>query len=294
MSTHSALDLPASLQPLATPAGAICVLALDHRDALRNAFRRAGIDDVTETTMLDLKARIVDVLGGSASALLLDPPALPRCRRPGVGLLVPLEEQGHEPLGGGRATRLLDDFGPEDAARLGAHAGKLLLYYRADHAPTASRQRALVERVAADCHRHGLALVVEPLAYRLAGEDDSMYADAFAELVEAGAWDISGCGADLLKLQFPGSPAACERLNAAARLPWTLLGGKEVDGPTFADQLEAACNAGARGFIAGRPLWGDAVGLEPNAQEAWLREGARPLAARLAAIADTHVRRRTG
>jgi tagatose-1,6-bisphosphate aldolase len=284
--------LQRSLLAFATPAGVICTLALDHRDAMRNAFARAGIEDVTEATMLETKERIADALAGGASAILLDAPAVARCRRPGLGIFVPLEAQGHVALAGGRTTRLLDDFGPRDAVALGADGGKLLLYYRADHEASAERQRELVATVAADCHRHGLPLVVEPIVYRLEGEDEREYAGRFGDLVVGAAADLAGSGADLLKLQFPGDARACERLTqAAAPLHWALLGGSEVDGATFARQLEIACAAGACGFIAGRAIWGGAVALDPNGQSAWLRDHARPLFDRLAGIADTHARR---
>lgn len=275
------------------PSSAICVLALDHRDAMRNAFARAGVAELSEAAILDVKARIADVLADRASALLLDPPALPRCSRPGLSVFVPLEAQGHEPLSGGRVTRLLEDFGPSDAAALGVQGCKLLLYYRADHPVTAARQRQLLGATAAACHRFDLPLVVEPLVYRLSGEDEEDYADAFGDLVVAAAEHLADSGADMLKLQFPGSTAACERVSLAATpLPWSLLGGGDIDGLTLAEQLEVACRAGASGFIAGRAIWGGALRLKAEAQTAWLREHAQPLFDGLVEIADTHARSR--
>jgi len=280
------------LRPFATPAGAVCALALDHRDAMRNAFKRAGVAEISEQTMLDVKARIIDALAASASAMLLDAPAFARCRPANIGVLVPLEAQGQEPLAGGRLNRLLDDFGPQDAAALGANGCKLLLYYRPDHPQTAEKQRELVAEVAANCHRHGLPLVVEPLVYRLQEEDEHAYARGFAELVISATRELADSGADLLKLQFPGDARACERVSeAASPLPWTLLGGNDVDGDGFADQLRVACVAGAVGFIAGRAIWGGALAREASDQGAWLREQARPLLERLVGIADTHARR---
>jgi tagatose-1,6-bisphosphate aldolase len=281
-----------ALRPFVSPAGAIAVLALDHRDALRNAYKRIGIADVSEGTMVDVKVRVADAIGDLASALLLDERALARCRRAGAGVLLPLEEQGYEPRAGGRLTPLLAGFGPAEAKVLGADGCKLLLWYRADHAETAGRQRELVVRAAQECRRHGLALVVEPLVHRLEGEAEDAYARAFGELVVAAAQDLSDAGPDLLKLQYPGDAAACERAAAAAApLPWTLLGGSEVDGETFAAQLEIACAAGACGFIAGRAIWGGALPLGPAEQDAWLAANARPLMQRLVEIADTHARR---
>jgi sulfofructosephosphate aldolase len=287
-------SLAAALRSLASPRGGISALALDHRDAMRNAYKRVGIEEVDESTMIDVKARVIDALGASCSTVLLDAPSVPACRREGVGLLVPLEAQGHQPMDGGRLTCLLEDFSPAYAARLGADGCKLLLYYRHDHEATANRQLELVAKVAAHCHRHGLALIVEPLAYRLRDEEQRQFEKAFGELVVAGARDLARAGADLLKVQYPGSEAACKMVSeAASPLHWTLLGGSEVDGETFLSQLRIACDAGACGFIAGRAIWGGALALPAGRQTAWLQEYARPLFECLAEITDTYARRIT-
>lgn len=280
------------LRPFATASGAICVLALDHRDALRNTYRRAGLDEPTEQTMLELKRTVIDTVGRRASALLLDAPAVRGFGAPPLPIFMPLEAQGHDVVDGGRQNRLLDDFGPQQARELGARGCKLLLYYRDDHVATARAQLALAERAAAQCHEHGLALVVEPKVYRLGHEDADDYARSFHDHVVAAARAMASSGADLLKLQFPGDLAACDRVTAAAgAVPWALLGGADVDGDGFAEQLRMAVAAGACGFIAGRPIWGGAVSRPADEQRAWLRGHALTTFERLAEIADTHHRR---
>lgn len=281
-----------TLASFLTPAGAICGLAVDHRDALRNAFERAGTPNVSDATMSELKERIVSALAAPASAMLLDAPTMTRVRPVGPGLFVALEAQGYELVDGGRVNRLLDDFGPSAAAALGADGCKVLLHYRSDHQPSAVRQRALAAEVAGACHRARLPLVVEPIVYRLDGEGEAGYADAFPDLVVAAARDLAASGADLLKMQFPGSAHACERISeAAAPVPWTLLGGADVDQELFGHQLVIACEAGASGFIAGRPIWGGALSLDPASRQEWLQERARPLLDQLVTIADTYARR---
>jgi tagatose 1,6-diphosphate aldolase len=270
-----------SLEPFASRSGVLCMLALDHREALRNAFRRAGVDDVDAGTVLALKTRISRVLGGTATGILLDYDSV-GCRPAQTGLLTPLEAQGHELLEGARVTRL--EFDAAQAKRAGADGCKLLLWYRADHPASAARQRELLGRAAEDCHRHGLPLILEPIVYRLETESSESYAASFPDLVLAAAADLHDC--DLLKLQYPG-PEACVRATAAAApLRWALLGGSEVDGATFAEQLETACLAGASGFIAGRAVWSGALGLPAEEQEPWLAQEALPLFSRLIAIAE--------
>ena len=253
---------------------------------MRNAFQRVGIEDVSAETMAETKARIVDAVAAVASGALLDHDAARR-RPDGFGALVPLERQGHDTLDGGRLTEL--EFSAADALAVGADGCKLLVHYRADHRASAARQRDLVSRAAEDCRRNGLPLVVEPLVYRLDGEDEDAHKDEFADLVVAGAEDLAGAGMDMLKLQYPGDGAVCERLTvAAAPLPWVLLGGGDVEPEAFAVELETASRAGASGFMAGRTVWGGALGLPPGDQPRWLAEHARPLFERLAAVAEAN------
>lgn len=271
--------------------GTICALALDHRDAMRNAYRQLGVIDVTERTMLAAKARIISGLAGRASAILLDSRAVRLPRPAELGVFMPLEVQGHESRAGGRLNRLLDDFGPRDALAAGADGCKLLLYYRADHLETSLPQLELAAQAAEASHEVGLPLVVEPKVYRLGDEDEVSFQWRFGELVVAAARDLSQSGADLLKLQYPGDRRLCERVSeAAAPLHWTLLGG-EVDDATFAFQLRDACRAGACGFIAGRAIWGKALALEPGAQAEWLERYGEPLFERLCNITETYARR---
>lgn len=153
-----------SLHPIASPGGVICLQALDHREAMRNAFRRAGVEDVNANEMLETKSRIVEAVGSAATGVLLDHAAARVSRPDGIGLLVPLEEQGHEQLDGARLNRL--EFTAEDALRIGADGCKLLLHYRPDHLASARRQREVIARAADDWHGQGLPLVLEPLVYR--------------------------------------------------------------------------------------------------------------------------------
>lgn len=272
---------PISLTPLASDAGVYCMLALDHRDALRNAFRRVGVADAGPSMMRDVKERIAATLGENASGILLDHAAV-ASRPANTGLLVPLEAQGYESLGEARLTKL--EFDAAGACRVGADGCKLLLWYRADHPASAARQREVLARATADCHQHGLPLIVEPLVYRLEHESEEAYAEAFPDLVVSAAAELHDC--DLLKLQYPGSEPACARITAAASpVEWALLGGSEVDAETFASHLRVACRAGAAGFIAGRAIWVDCLGMAQTEQKRWLEKEALPRFNRLCEIA---------
>lgn len=280
-----------ALRPFLTDRGVINILAVDHRDAMRNAYARLGVRDVTEAEMLATKARILDILAPAVSGVLADARAASLPRPPGLGLFMPLEEQGYDTVDGGRLNRLMSDFTPADGPGLGADGCKLLLYYRADHEPTARLQLGLTVNAATVCHRHGLALVVEPKVYRLVDEDEDAYRSRFGELVVASGRDLATSGADLIKLQYPGTQELCAEVTAATSpVPWALLGG-EIESDTFASELEDACRGGASGFIAGRAIWGGALGLRPGAQTTWLEQTALPLLQRLCNITEARARR---
>ncbi len=285
---------PASLQDIARSDGTFAVVAIDQRNTLKRMFTAAGRPD---TTMDELVAFKADVLGAldNASAILIDPtigvPALalldPGRRRTGV--LIAAEPSvrgtyGDEP----RATR-----DPAlDAAWVRAQGGDALKFYlqiRADR-PTvdgepdlAAEAVAVVREVVADCRAAGVPSVIENLIYTLPGEQ--LDPDRRAEAVIAAAVALDELGPDLLKLEYPGSPAACRRLAARIGTPWAVLSAG-VDFDEFAEVLRISCDeGGASGFIAGRAVWKDAVGMNPDERRRFLAdEGRRRLDGCLQAI----------
>lgn len=280
---------------LAGPRGAVVGLAIDHRESLRDLYRARGATVPPDRELAALKARLVRVLAPLASVVLLDlelgRDAL-RLVPPAVALVMPLEAPGHEPLGEARLTRLLADFSPADAARLGADACKLLVHYRPDVDEAARRQDELVTHALADCHAVGLPLVVEPIVYRLAEEDEAAFRPRFADLVIETARRLAALGVDILKLQFPESAdaAACAELDAACgAVPWTLLGGGG-DPEGFDVQLRVACAAGASGFVVGRTVWDAALDRDPAESERRAVGVCAPLLRRFREIAEARCR----
>src|SRR5215212_3689958 len=84
----------------------------------------------------------------------------------GAGLIIAIEATGYEGPTTARTSRVLPDWSVAAAARSGASAVKLLLYYHPD-SPTAPGQEALLRRVADECREVGRPLFVEPLSYSL-------------------------------------------------------------------------------------------------------------------------------
>jgi tagatose 1,6-diphosphate aldolase len=149
---------------------------------------------------------------------------------------------------------------------MGASAVKLLVYFRPDLKEIASRQLDLLAKVADQCIKEDIPLLVEPVSYPVeeAGVSVPKFADMKPGLVIETARQITSLPIDVLKAEFPTDMdfehdekkllQLCQELDRASRLPWVLLSAG-ADFKTFSKQVEIACKAGASGFLAGRALW---------------------------------------
>jgi tagatose-1,6-bisphosphate aldolase len=271
------------LTRLADAEGFFCVAALDHPENYLALFDR-DVRNVPHATVVASKLELAAALAGAASALLLDPvwslgQAIATGVLPGdVGLIAPIEMLSYEPEhapGWGVAPVLRPGWTPATMARLGVDGVKLILFYRTELAEAAAAQRKLVAELADGCHEHDLPLVVEPIWYPLDGEDPNEPAiqRRRVQAIVDSAAEFAAVGADILKVQFPGTvgsaperaaaAGAARDLDAGLDVPWVLLS----EGAGFADfavQMEIVAKAGASGYIAGRAVWGDAVGNLPD------------------------------
>jgi len=272
-----------AIQQLTTPAGALAIVAADQRASLRTMFERAGMDGGMEGLRAFKRALVSALAPAGATALLLDPEiALPdvvdRVLVPGdVGLLVSLEVSGAVRDGELHATRLIPGFGAAGVRRMGGTAAKLLVRLRPDREDADGANGRAVRDVARDCAEHDLLAVVEGLVPALVDEPEDRYRRLRPDLIRDCAVLLEECGAKYLKLEYPGSEAACRAITDAVSVPWAVLSAG-VDHDTFVGQLRAARAGGASGFIAGRSIWKDAVGLPAADRDAFLTgEGRRRL-----------------
>lgn len=297
MTPNPSITSHTTLADIAAPDGAFAVVAMDQRSTLKRMYAAVGVDQPPHDELIDIKVDVLSALGMAASAFLLDPtyglPALDRLGAPterDFGVLVaaePAVRPTHEgeprvaPYEQKRARGILDQ---------GGSALKYLVQMRADR-PTTSRGPDLagealdvIRAVIQDCRESGIPSVIENLIYPLPGEDitPERRADAIIDAAVA----LDGLRPDLLKLEYPGSPQACRRLADAIRSPWAVLSAG-VDFETFTDVLKVSCDeGGASGFIAGRAVWKDAVGIGRRERRAHLAsEGVRRLEGCLEAIA---------
>lgn len=312
MKTHrvdSGLGKARGLARISDGAGRYAVLAIDQRPPLLTLVAGAlgRGEDAVAAEVGELKALLAETLGVEVTGLLVDStfgyrpvlPVLPRA----TGLLLALEDHHVATAPRGyRRTRLIPDWSVEAAVRAGAEALKLLLWDRPD-APEEIRrhQQALVREVGADCRRWDRPLVLEILPYPLDDEAPETYMGSLPEMARASASHFAdpAYGVDLYKLPFPGSPdgvrewggalyafddlvavmTECTRLLPA---PWVILsGGMPPD--RFVEAHAAALRAGARGYLAGRAIWWNAIQAYPDlgAVRAALGREGRPTLRRL-------------
>src|SRR5512142_1820885 len=156
------------LQQISSNRGTFTALALDHRQNLRKA-NPAFVDD---KELSQFKVDVASALARRATAVLLDPEvsaaqaiaqrALPN----GVGLVVAVESTGYIGDATARHAQIIPGWSVEKAKRMGASAIKLLVYYHPDSS-TASEIEDFTARVAEECQKHDLLLMLEPLSYAL-------------------------------------------------------------------------------------------------------------------------------
>ena len=275
--------LTVTLSDLSNDDGKFSILAIDHRDSLRQFLRPDDPDSLGTEQITALKIELVSKISSLATGVMLEPEysipqvldagALPD----GVGFLAALESQGYLDDPGAGVTTVLEGWSVDQAAASGAASAKLLQSYHPDR-PLARAQEAVAAGILADCRRVGLPLAMEPLFYDLDSPGDR------PRVVVETARRFAALGPDLLKLPYPGSPEACaEVTEIAGVIPWAMLsGGGTFD--DFADQFTVASDAGCSGFMVGRALWGEAVKAPADERPTIISDVVRPRFEQLVAI----------
>ena len=288
------------LQRVATPDGFFTMLALDHLLAFKDLLAEDR-NTVTYRQAVDAKLELVRAIAPVASAFLLEAQyslaqvVAARALPADVGLVSSIEGEGFDVEDGERITRFRKGWTVRKIKLVGADMVKLLWYYRPE-AKSAERQRQLVRDLVAQCAEWSVPLVVEPIWYALPGEDQksAAWAARRVEGILESALFSADCGADMLKVEFPGdvstaegraaSAEACKRLNDSMAQPWVILSAG-VGFEDFRTQVEISCRAGAAGFLAGRSIWQEAVATRDPAERAVAAEIAAARLAELTAIA---------
>lgn len=268
--TPSPLDVGSlDLDAISRPDGTLAMVAMDQRESLRHMFDLAGAGRPADDVLTRFKLDVAQTLGPLASGFLIDRhygfdavrEALPR----ETGLILAADALTQED-GGPVEETALDDVVLSDLDLTGVSALKLLVIWRRDE--KREQRVQLVERFVAEAKARGVLSVLEPVVRATPRELDEGTWDLDAAIREA-ARELSVLGQSLYKVQVPmlgtgdeaAQLAASTELNSAITGPWVVL-SQGVERDAFLPAVEAACRAGASGFLAGRALWSDVVGVE--------------------------------
>ena len=280
------------LQQCTSERATFTCLALDHRQNLRKA-NPAFIEDAE---LSRFKLDVTAELAPFATAVLLDPEvsaaqAIAAGALPGrTAFIVAVESTGYGGEANARRPRMIPGWSVEKAKRMGASMVKLLVYYHPD-SPTAAENVEFTAKIAADCLKYDLGLMLEPLTYSLTGQ--KLAGDEKRRVVVETARSLTNIpGVDILKAEFPLDTVdddentwaqACAEVSAASAVPWILLSAA-VPFETYLAQSRAACRAGASGIAVGRAVWQEAVQLSGQRRLDFLRSTARERLTRLGAL----------
>jgi tagatose 1,6-diphosphate aldolase len=280
------------LQQISSQRGTFTALALDHRQNLRKANPAFASDVELSRFKLD----VTSALASRATAVLLDPEvsaaqAIAARSIPNhVGLVVAVESTGYAGDATARQAQIIPGWSVEKAKRMGASAIKLLVYYHPD-SPTASEIESFTKKIADDCAKHDLVLMLEPLSYSR-DENKKLSSEEKRYVVVESAKRLIPLGADILKAEFPLDVSepdqkvwaeACAEISAASTVPWILLSAA-VDYEVFLQQVVVACSAGASGIAVGRAVWKEAVTMPGDERIKFLRTIARHRISRLTSL----------
>jgi tagatose 1,6-diphosphate aldolase len=263
------LGVRRGLSQCASDEGVFCILALDHRRVLTDAFSQPGKDAIKES--IQLKKEIIKFLTPHTTAFLLDPtlgtsPSIADNTLNGkMGLIVTVEESGYAGTKHSRVSRLPEHWSVEKIKRLGASAVKLLIYYN-PRSETTSMMKDLLAEVSEDCRRCDIPLFLEILIYATSLQSSPLSGTLRTNTILESIEDLTRIGGDVLKVEFPVDKdenkniweEACVSISQITQIPWVLLSAG-VDYEVFKEQTQIACNSGASGILAGRAIWKEAL-----------------------------------
>jgi len=299
MSTSQSTALR-TLADIAGSDGIFSIIAMDQRNTLRRMFAAVGID-ATDEDLRQSKTDVARALTPLASGILFDPtfgvPAITGndALASTCGLLVASEPAERGKFGVEPITHRDPSLDSRWVIEQGGDANKFFAQLRVDRPTPAPNEPDLatscldaVREVVADCAAAGIPSVIENLVYPLEGEDftGKRREDAIIEAARA----LNEIDCDLLKLEYPGSPAGCRRLAEILDRPWAVLSAG-VPFEDFTQVLEVAFDeGGASGFIAGRSVWRESLALEGDQRQSFLMDIARPRLEQLITVASGRAR----
>ncbi|GAA0277274.1 hypothetical protein [Cryptosporangium japonicum] len=297
--TTDSVAATTTLDAIADENGVFSIIAMDQRNTLRRMFAAVGIDP-SDADLDRAKVDVAAALTPMASGILLDPTiGVPAVQKAGAladscGLLIAAEPEKRPTFNGEPRAARDPGQGGEWVRSLGGHAVKFLIQVRPHRTFSAgspdleAEALDVVRQVVADCRAAGIPSVVENLIYAQPGEE--LTAQQREDLIVESAIRLDALRPDLLKLEYPGSAAGARRLADALTGPWAVLSaGVAFD--KFQEVVTISCDeGGASGFIAGRSVWKEAIGMSASERSSFFADSARPRLEKLLAAVDGRAR----
>ncbi len=284
------------LTALARPSGALAMVAVDQREALRGMFAAHQSTPVLDSQLTQFKVDVARELSPYASALLVDQEfgidAIidQKVLKNSCGLIAAADLLVGPPGGAATDTAIDPDVDPIRMRDIGSVGLKFLILWRNDESPDMRAQ--LVQDFNKLCHISGLPSIIEIIVKP--PRDTTKRFNREEEIIiaarEAATWKP-----DLYKAEVPFHGEGnlnlvmknADRISEAIGSPWVVL-SNGVKQPFFADAVKACAMGGASGFLAGRAVWADIVS-SPDIPKA-LREISIPRLEQLTEIVDTHAK----
>ncbi|MCY6379818.1 tagatose 1,6-diphosphate aldolase [Hoeflea prorocentri] len=292
---------------------AIHGVAVDAGSGLATAIRTAREDRAQPDDLLTFKRNVLKALGPDATTVLVDAQCgsdLLQDYPDGCAPMIAFEADVYHISDDDRITVLPDHLSVSDFPGMGVKQLKFFMYYAPDDADELNaRKLDIVAGIGDACASNGVRYLVEPLVYHPAIEAGSVeFARLKPDLVRRAtkAFADPRLKADVLKVEVPvdlrfvegfGEPAMsrAEALDAF-RMAAEPAGGRDlvylsagVAFEFFEASLRLAREAGVdfSGFMCGRAIWSDAVGVfgahGEDALKTWLEETGRERLLRLIA-----------
>lgn len=285
------------LSHTSTSSGHFAILAIDHRANLLEQLNQLSPIQLTEEDFATFKMLLMQYILPFASGILADPGSAigkgiaHRLIQGHQGIIAPIEVTDYNIHPSQREMNWIPQWSIEKLKRMGGAGVKMLLPYH-PKSDSAEYKHDVVRQVVDQCSEHDIPLYLEPIAHSLDAAKPLSNAELLDVVLEM-ATTFSAMGSDVLKMQFPVDAkqsededewlSACQQLNAACSVPWTLLSAG-VTYDVFERQAKVACKAGASGVIVGRAIWAEAVKLQGNARVEFLRTTANQRMETLAQI----------
>lgn len=275
-----------TLSNISDDSGTFAIIAFDQRNTLRRMFTAVGIE-ATDQDMRDVKVEVTRALTPDATGILLDPQlgvgavTDAGALDPTCGLLIASEPTDRGDFDGEPRSYSIPEQNAAWVKSMGGDAVKVLVMMnpqrevRAGEPDITLETVALVQSIVDDCREQGIPSVIENLIFAPRGVE-SLTPEQRERAIVSSAELLTATKPDLLKLEYPGSREGCRRLSDVLTVPWAVLSAG-VDFDVFEDVIKVSCDdGGASGFIAGRSVWKEAVGLNPAERATFLSETARP------------------